>query len=427
MIDTISEDTKAVLLLCGYFGSDRDEKPLSPPEYSRVVKLLVEMNRRPGDLIHDISVAQVAGPTQISEDRLEQLIQRGVKLAFALEEWERNGIWVISRGDAEYPEKLKKHLKGLAPPILFGVGDKSLCEDLSLGMVGSRNVDQDGEAFARSVARICAQNGHAVVSGGARGVDQISMSSAISAGGKAIGVLAENLLRKSLDREARQAIAQGQLLLLSPYHPNAKFTVGTAMARNKVIYGIADHTLVVSAELQKGGTWAGAEEELKRPNHRPVFVRVDGNEPDGNRRLLEMGAIAWPSEFDKESLTYALAASIGNKANGASAQMEKQQVLFDTTETAEPDVVPQEFPEQPLNSSATVAMENNRGGADCADEVYLAVLPVIKVCADEPRTVAEYSRRMDVIASQVKKWLERAFADGVLEKQQNPVRFSLKK
>jgi len=427
MIDTISEDTKAVLLLCGFFGSDRDEKPLSPPEYSRVVKWLVEMNRRPGDLIHDISVAQVAGSTQIAEDRLEQLIQRGVKLAFALEEWERNGIWVISRGDTEYPEKLKKHLKGSAPPILFGVGDKSLCEEVSLGMVGSRNVDQDGEAFAISIARICAANGHTVVSGGARGVDQISMNSAISAGGKAIGVLAENLLRKSLEREARKAIAQGQLLLLSPYHPNAKFTVGTAMARNKVIYGIADHTLVVSAELQKGGTWAGAEEELKRPNHRPVFVRLDGKEPSGNKKLLKMGAITWPFELGSDSLTDVLVASIANRANGTSDQMEKQQVLFDVSETVEPDVVLQELPEQTLISSATVALEDNRGGTDFADEVYLAVLPFIKACADEPRTVAEYSRRLDVIVSQVKKWLERALADGLLEKQQNPVRFSLKK
>ena len=427
MIDTISEDTKAVLLLCGFFGSDRDEKPLSPPEYSRVVKWLVEVNRRPGDLINDVSLAQVAGSTQIAKDRLEQLMQRGVKLAFALEEWERNGIWVISRGDAEYPEKLKKHLKGLAPPILFGVGEKSLCEEISLGMVGSRNVDQDGEAFAQSIARICAENGYAVVSGGARGVDQISMNSAISAGGKAIGVLAENLLRKSLEREARQAIAQGQLLLLSPYHPNAKFTVGTAMARNKVIYGIADYTLVVSSEFQKGGTWAGAEEELKRINHRPVFVRVDGNEPDGNRRLLELGAIGWPSKLDRNLLADALVASIANKANDTSAHAERQQVLFDVSEGVEPDLVPQEPPKPALTELLTEGRECNQGSSDCAEEVYFAVLPIIKACATEPRTVPEYSRRLDVIASQVKKWLERAYAEGVLEKQQNPLRFSLKK
>ena len=427
MIDTISDDTKAVLLLCGYFGSDRDEKPLSQSEYSRVVRWLVELNRRPGDLVHDISVDQVAGATQIDEDRLERLIQRGVKLAFALEEWERNGIWVISRGDAEYPEKLKKHLKGLAPAILFGIGDKSLCEEMSLGMVGSRNVDQDGEVFARSVAQLCAENGYTVVSGGARGVDQISMNSSITAGGKAIGVLAENLLKKSLEREARQAIAQGQLLLLSPYHPTAKFTVGTAMARNKVIYGIADHTLVVSAELQKGGTWAGAEEELKRPNHRPVFVRGDVNAPSGNRKLLEMGAIAWPSELGSSSLTEALTAAIESKSNGSSAQPGKQQVLFDVSETAEPDSVPQEPPEQTCISSATAALASNPGGPDFADEVYLAVLPFIKACANEPGTVTEFARRLDVIATQVKKWLERAFVDGVLDKKQNPVRFSLRK
>lgn len=61
------------------------------------------------------------------------------------------------------------------------------------------------------------------------------------------------------------------------------------MARNKLIYAMADYGLVVNAEHKKGGTWAGATEELKRDNPRAVFVRTAGNIPQGNMKLLEWG------------------------------------------------------------------------------------------------------------------------------------------
>lgn len=53
------------------------------------------------------------------------------------------------------------------------------------------------------------------------------------------------------------------------------------MGRNKLIYGMSDYGLVVSAEYKKGGTWAGAAEELKRENALPVFVRVGNDVPLG--------------------------------------------------------------------------------------------------------------------------------------------------
>lgn len=68
------------------------------------------------------------------------------------------------------------------------------------------------------------------------------------------------------------------------------------MARNKLIYALADFTLVVSAEYKRGGTWAGAGEELRRSSARPVFVRISDQVPRGNRRLLDLGASTWPHE-----------------------------------------------------------------------------------------------------------------------------------
>jgi len=225
-------------------------------------------------------------------------------MAFAVEEWQRNGIWVISRSDPHYPMRYKKHLREKAPPLLFGIGDILLMARRGLGILGSRNVDSNGEQFTQNAARQAAQYKMTVVSGGARGVDQIAMTTALENGGFVVGVLAEQLLKKSLERQNRQAIARGRLLLISAYHPHARFSVPTAMARNKLIYALADANLVVSAEPNKGGPWAGASEELRRPNARPVFVRIDGSEPEGTRKLLELGAKKWPPEMDGELIRW---------------------------------------------------------------------------------------------------------------------------
>src|SRR5699024_2978040 len=53
--------------------------------------------------------------------------------------------------------------------------------------------------------------------------------------------------------------------------------------------------LIVSSTADKGGTWGGAIEALKA-GKKPVFVRAQGSVPEGNRKLLEKGAIPFPPE-----------------------------------------------------------------------------------------------------------------------------------
>lgn len=100
--------------------------------------------------------------------------------------------------------------------------------------MGFRNVDKVGESFTKHVAQMCAENQLPVISGGARGgVDQTSMNAVLESGGKSVGVLADSLLKKSLERSTRHAISDERLLLISPYNPSAGFNVGNAMGRNK--------------------------------------------------------------------------------------------------------------------------------------------------------------------------------------------------
>jgi predicted Rossmann fold nucleotide-binding protein DprA/Smf involved in DNA uptake len=93
----------------------------------------------------------------------------------------------------------------------------------------------------------------------------------------------------------QQFILDGKLVLLTPYAPTAGFSVGAAMGRNKLIYGLAEFAVVVSSDHQTGGTWAGAVEALKA-NWCPVLVRDTDNVPRGNKELLKLGATALPAE-----------------------------------------------------------------------------------------------------------------------------------
>ena len=107
----LTDDTKAIILLCGILGKDRSVKILSLREYSSVVNWLVERQLRPEALLNREYLFNLAEETNISFERLQALMDRGVQLGFAVENWNQNGIWIISRSDLDYPQRYKKYLK----------------------------------------------------------------------------------------------------------------------------------------------------------------------------------------------------------------------------------------------------------------------------------------------------------------------------
>lgn len=324
MTTFMSEDAKAILLLCGRFESPSAE-PLNLAEFNRLVHWLASRQLRPADLLAAANLLAAAAETHLGADRLKTLMERGLQLGIAVERWTRSGLWILGRSDPAYPARLKTQLREKAPPLLFGAGRQELLRGGGLAIVGSRSVDEEGAALASEAAEWFARHRHMVVSGGARGVDQIAMNAALDAGGAVVGVLADSLLKNSVSRGAREAIADGRLLLISPYHPEAGFSVGTAMGRNKLIYAVADFGLVISADHKKGGTWSGAVEELRRAGGRTVYVRMSGAPPLGNRKLIELGGLRWPTEGRHAAPEATLEAA----RRGGLASESTQQQLFD--------------------------------------------------------------------------------------------------
>ena len=420
-MNMMSEDAKAILLLCGHLGGEGGEEPLNQSEYNRVVRWLLGKTLRPSDLLIPEHVLLLAQEVGLNVARLTALLRRGVLMGFAVERWNQSGIWVICRSDSDYPKRYRDHLKDKAPPILFGTGDRTLLQGGGLAIVGSRAVDADGETFARDVAERCAREGLPVVSGGARGVDQIAMSAALEVGGIVLGVLADTLLRRSVERNTRRALADRRLLLISPYHPEAGFNVGNAMGRNKLIYGLADFGLVVSADYNKGGTWEGAIEELKREQSRPVFIRSGPKVPKGNLELLTKGGRIFPPEGIRSSLREALAKALREGTSPVKKVERQPELPVMATHVSMPA---QDVPQTAIEFSsaqpacvkeppATSLFAND----EAVGSVLAAVTPLIMRALERPMSVDKLAQALNVRKTQMQDWVAALVAAGVLVEQ----------
>lgn len=302
---------QAILLLTAPLavGKHRDSKihPLTLSEYNRLARFLKEAEREPADLFSNSFIAELdEAQVGVHPDRIRQLLARSFLLSQSVERWSARSIWVVTRAESSYPQRIKRRLGETRPPVLYGCGDKSLLDAGGLAVVGSREADESSIAYSENVGRLAAAAEFMIISGGARGIDTAAMRGATVAGGCAVGILPHSLEREALNREHRDLFLDGRLVLVSPYDPRAGFNVGNAMSRNKLVYAIADAALVVQTDYGNGGTWNGAVEQLDSLQFVPVYVRSDVNSA-GIKALIRKGAHPWPNPRTPEEFSQTLA------------------------------------------------------------------------------------------------------------------------
>jgi predicted Rossmann fold nucleotide-binding protein DprA/Smf involved in DNA uptake len=374
------------------------------------------IGRQPADFLAPDAQELVAQCQSVADgDRLKKLLVRGFLLSQAIERWQTRAIWVVSRADTEYPKRLKARLKDDAPPVLYGCGDATILETGGLAVVGSRNVEESLVEFTEDVGRLTAKARRTLVSGGARGIDQAAMRGALAAGGRAAGVLADSLERAVLTREHRNLLLEGQLVLVSPYDPSSGFNVGHAMQRNKLIYGLADAGLVVSSDYEKGGTWAGAVEQLEKLHLVPVYVRSNGETGKGLEALHKKGALLWPNPATPDELVEALAVQVYSHSN---TPAQEQLSLSNAKEPAQQYEVQGETPQTNMQQPPLVTT----APMTPAEELFAKVRSLLDNM-HAPKTNAEVAVALNVSKSQAKQWLERLVKEGVLEKLSKPTRY----
>jgi predicted Rossmann fold nucleotide-binding protein DprA/Smf involved in DNA uptake len=300
MLDmTTLPDSLALLLLCSQLGltSETNVAPLTLKDWNPLARKLQSLSLRPADLLGRAArdIQSLGVTTELSE-RLALLLDRQAALTATLQRLENIGIHALTRADQDYPEKYRQRLKESAPTVLFYAGERSLLGQPGIAVVGSRHLDSVGQECAKFVGNACGLSGLVLYSGGAKGVDTISMDAALESRGSAVGILAGGLEKAVRGIENRAGLQKGDLCLATPYSPNAGFSVGAAMGRNRLIYCLADYAIVVASDAETGGTWAGATETLKN-GWIPVFVLDHSRIPEGNRQLLKKGGLPFTYPF----------------------------------------------------------------------------------------------------------------------------------
>lgn len=287
---TFTDDAKAVIALTSRLG-DSKRPSLPPTRWHELSALLASNSLRPSDLFSSsLKIEEIPGMSADLAASIRHLMADASGATVAADELGRKGIWTLTVVDDGYPQALSDRLGRNAPPVIFGVGNAGLLSGEGIGIVGSRNVRAEGAEVTQQIASAAVEISRTVISGGARGVDQLAMNAAYQAGGSVVGVLADSLQARIRNADILGALDAGSTCLITQQAPSSGFTPASAMGRNKLIYALSIVTVVIATDDATGGTWAGATEALKNSNGVVAVWRGEGEGP-GNAALEQRGGV----------------------------------------------------------------------------------------------------------------------------------------
>ena len=192
---------------------------------------------------------------KIVSEAVASLIKQGPNLEaveIGLQWLEKDDNSLITLADAHYPQALLEIPD--PPPILYAKGDLSCLSMPAIAMVGSRNASVQGEKNAEEFAYALSEQGFAIVSGMALGIDGAAHRGALkNKNGKTIAVVGTGLdiVYPAKHRELAHKIVEQGLVI-------SEFAIGTPSRpqnfprRNRIISGLSLGCLVVEANTQSG-------------------------------------------------------------------------------------------------------------------------------------------------------------------------------
>lgn len=295
----MNDNSSVITTLCSHLCSD-DCKPLEPSEWTRFANCLMSADLQPKDVLNfnNDDYKQYFSYNEQEIERINKLFDRAGSLSFELEKYSSMGIKVVTRADRDYPVLIKSKLKESSPPLFYYAGNLAMANKKYIGFVGSRTVGEDDVNFTENTVKKIISHGYGVVSGGARGIDTVSSTTVLNEGGYCIEFICDSFGKKIKKREVLLSVQNGHLLILSTTKPDAGFNAGMAMQRNKYIYIESQGTVVVKSDYNKGGTWSGATEALRK-EYCPVLCR-ENKRYSGNAGLIALGAIPVSDDWDGE-------------------------------------------------------------------------------------------------------------------------------
>ena len=211
----------------------------------------------------------------------------------------KKNISVTFYGDGKYPSRLAGIYN--PPAVLFYQGHINILEEyLPITVVGTRKPSEYSVRAANQICTDLARAGAVIVSGFAVGLDSAAHRAALLSGGRTVAVLGCGI---DVDYPKNNADAKKYIirkgLVLSEFLPGTEPYPRNFPARNRIMSGISEGTLVVQAP-EKSGSLITAELALEQG--RTVFcippADIFDNRYAGVVKYLRDGAVPVFSYLD---------------------------------------------------------------------------------------------------------------------------------
>lgn len=268
---------KGFLLLGSHLGNPQ-RRPLTTAQL-RELERCVRRSERPTqdrELLPEDLIT--LGCSEDVAEKVISLLSDMSLLRSYLQQGNAAGCVPLSRVSEGYPQRVRKCLDTEAPGCIWLKGNRDLLNKPAVSLVGSRNLLEQNEKFARAVGILAAQYGFVLISGNARGADAVAQESCLRAGGCVISVVADSLsCKRPMER----------ILYISEDGFDQSFSNHRALSRNRIIHSMAQTVFVAQCSNGTGGTWDGTCRNL-RGNWSPVYCMPDGS--SAVAKLYKMGA-----------------------------------------------------------------------------------------------------------------------------------------
>lgn len=309
-----NDDAYAAMLLTLALSPNKEEfaRPFSVPEFRRFEAAARASRFRGIGRLLDVDISGLMIYLGLSEEesyRAYTLLHRGVQLTYAMEGYMQEGVEIVTQYDDEYPRRLESKLGASAPPCFYRCGNGDVLNRPSIAVLGISGVKTTGEVREAIEALVsgAAARGYTVITGGEMGVSRVAEAAVARCGGALLDVLGGGMHEHLKDDAVALMIGQGRGAVLSLEHPDAMFTVSHAIARNKVLFSLADAAFIFSTDGRRGETdalqnracdWVYAWEG--NPGCRALIAR--GAKPVRDLRGLDFDALSrhWESSRSEQ-------------------------------------------------------------------------------------------------------------------------------
>ncbi len=199
-------------------------------------------------------------------------------------------IQEINLGELDYPYLLSQIYS--PPKKLYVLGNAQILREKSIAIVGCREASNYGKNITKELAYNLGKNNIITVSGLAKGIDTFCHIGSVEAGARTIAVVAHGLdmIYPKENRNLAIRILTCGGAIVSEYNIGEKPLKQNFPARNRIISGLAESTVVVEAKKESGSLITANFALNEGRNVFAVPGNINSKNSEGTNELIKNGA-----------------------------------------------------------------------------------------------------------------------------------------